>query len=220
MQAPVWRLPKKEIIKLAKWRCQHSHSGLEHYSCYLKENTDKERVGFLDIEASNLEADFGIVLCYCIADLDSDRVQSRVITKHELSTVLDKNVVEQCIKDMGNYDRLWGYYSSNFDIPFLRTRAVALQLSFPEYGILYHNDLYYLIRNKFKLSRNRLDNACVSLLGNTSKTRITSEHWIKALQGNKDSLDYIQTHCREDVLELKRLYERVIKYRKIADTSI
>ena len=104
--APVWRLPKKEIVKLAKWKCPHSHSGLEHYSCWLKEKPEDERVGFLDLECSNLSADFGIILSYAIADGASDTVYSRIITKSDLRTCLDQKVVENCLKDLKNFDRV------------------------------------------------------------------------------------------------------------------
>lgn len=218
---PVWNMPKKKIVQLAKWRCEHGETGLSHYNCYLRSNPDKEHLGFIDIESTNLAADFGIILCYCIADADSDTIYHRVITKGDLKDCLDKRVVEQCLKDMRKFDRLVGFYSTKFDIPFIRTRAVALGIEdFPEYGEIIHNDLYYAVRNKFRLSSNRLENACRILLGNTEKTRIESKYWIKALQGDVDSLAYILDHCKKDVTDLKKLYNKLIPYRKITDTSL
>jgi len=218
---PVWRMKKTQIVKLAKWRCKHGETGLSHYNCYLREHPETERIGFIDIECTNLKADFGIVICYCIADNDSDTIYERIITKKDLATDLDKRVILQCIRDLRRFDRVIGYYSSRFDIPFLRTRAIALGIdNFPEYGEIIHNDLYYAVRNKFQLSSNRLDNACRILLGRTEKTRIDSESWIKALQGDPTALNYIQDHCRKDVLELKRLYHKVTNFRRTSDTSI
>ncbi len=219
--APVWNMKKTDIVKLAKWRCEHSASGLEHYNCWLRANPDTERLGFIDIESTNLAADFGIILCYCIADNNSDTILHRVITKSDLKTCLDKNVVEQCLKDMRKFDRLVGFYSTKFDIPFIRTRAVALGIeTFPEYGEIIHNDLYYAVRNKFRLSSNRLENACRILLGSTDKTRIESKYWIKALQGDVGSLSYILDHCQRDVTDLKKLYNKLIPYRKVTGTSL
>ena len=219
-RAPVHRMKKVDIVRLSRWRCKHGETGLSHYNCYITENPDLERVCFLDLECSNLSADFGIILSYAIADEKSDTIYSRIITKRELQTCLDKKIVENCLKDLKNFDRVVTYYGSNFDIPFLRTRAVALGIPFFEFGELIHNDLYYTIRNRFKLSRNRLDNACMSLLGNTEKTRITAEYWIKALMGDPQSLAYILDHNIKDVQELKRLYQKVLTYRKKTDTSL
>lgn len=217
---PVWRMSKQEIIALAKWRCKHRETGLSHYNCYLKEAKVSEKLGFIDIECSNLSADFGIVLSYAIADGSSNKIYKRCITKNELKTCLDKKVVESCIKDMSKFDRLVGYYSSRFDIPFLRTRAIALGLDFPEVGFMYHNDLYFTVRNKLKLSRNRLDVACEALFGSTIKTKIKPTHWIRALMGEKEALKYILDHNVRDVKELKRLYFALLKYRRDTNTSI
>lgn len=218
--APVWRLKKTEIVNLARWKCQHGHSGLVHYNCWLRANPEEEKIGFWDLETTNLKADFGIILCYAIADGSSDKIYSRLITKSDLRTCLDEKVVKQCIRDMKRFDRLVGYYSSKFDGPFLRTRALALSLDFPEYGQIVHNDLYYTVRNKLNLSSNRLDNACRTIFGSTEKTRIDAVHWVKALMGNQTALDYIQDHNIKDVTELKKLYFRLQHFRKKTDTSL
>jgi len=219
-KAPVWRLPKKTIVAMAKWKCEHSHSGLEHYACWLKANPGEERLGFLDIETTNLKADFGIILSYAIADDASDNVFSKTVTKNELRTCLDEKIVKSCIKDMLKFDRLVTYYGTKFDIPFLRTRAVALGLEFPEYGTLIHNDLYYAVRMKLCISSNRLDNACRTVFGETEKTRIDADHWIKALMGDSAALDYIHDHNVRDVQETKRLYHKLENYRRKTDTTI
>ena len=217
---PVWRLAKKKIVEMAKWKCEHGHTGLEHYSCWLKSNPGEEKIGFLDIETTNLKADFGIILCYAIADDLSDDVYSRVITKKDLRTCLDAKVILQCIKDMRQFDRIVTYYGTKFDIPFLRTRAISLGLDFPEYGEIIHNDLYYTVRNKLNISSNRLENACRTVFGVTEKTRIDADHWIKALMGDEDALAYIHDHNVKDVQETKRLYHRMETYRRKTDTTI
>lgn len=214
------RMKKSEIIWMSNHKCKHFHTYLEHPKCYEEDHGKDQRIGFLDLECSNLSADFGIILCYCIADLNSEEILHTVITKKDLSTCLDKRVVENCVKDLRKFDKVITYYGTGFDLPFLRTRAISLNLDFPGYGELVHNDVYYIIRNKFKLSRNRLDNACQTLFGTTEKTRITAEHWIKALQGSQPSLKYILDHCKKDVTELKKLYNRVIGFRQGANPSI
>lgn len=217
---PVWRLAKKKIVEMAKWKCNHGHTGLEHYSCWIASNPKEEKMGFIDIETTNLKADFGIILAYSIADDQTDEVTSRVITKNDLRTCLDGKVVKACVTDMRRFDRLVGYYSTKFDIPFIRTRAIALGLDFPEYGEIIHNDLYYTVRNKLNISSNRLDNACRTVFGATEKTRIDADHWIKALMGDKGALDYILDHNIRDVQETKKLYHALETYRHKTDTTL
>lgn len=218
--APVHRLKKKEIVWLGSHRCrEHSHTYLEHYSCYLKENPDREKIGFLDIEASNLDADFGIMLSYCIKEHKKNKIYWGIIEKKE-DRDLDREVVERCINDMGRFDKIITFYGTKFDIPFIRTRALNLKIPFPNYGSIIHKDVYYIIRNKMKLSSNRLENACRVLLGKTQKTRIESKYWIWALRGDKKSLIYILDHNKKDVIDLENLYKKVIEFVGMSDTSI
>lgn len=218
--APVSRLSKKEIVWLSTHRCRHRHTYLEHYPCYLKENPLKEQIGFFDIESSNLSADFGIMFCYCIKWGNKNKILHRSITKEELATCLDKKVVQQCVKDLSKFDRIVTYYGSKFDFPFVRTRAVALDVPFFNYGELIHTDLYYNVKFKFKLSSSRLENACRILLGHTDKTRINSRVWIQSLQGDPKSLDYILDHCKKDVKDLEKLYWKLESYKPKRNTSI
>ena len=220
MLAPVTRLKKKEIVWLNRHKCKHGHTYLSHYECYLKENPLSEKIGYFDIEASGLQANFGIMLCYCIKVGGKKKILERVITAEELRTCLDKKVVEQCVKDLEGFDRIVTFYGKRFDFPFLRTRAVHMDIPFFNYGELIHEDLYFNIRYKFKLHSNRLENACRVLLGKTDKTHLDPNYWLRALQGDKESLDYILQHCRYDVKDLEKLYGKVYQFTRKTDTSI
>ena len=85
---------------------------------------------------------------------------------------------------------------------------------------LFHRDTYYMARRLLAISSRRLANVCNHLFGETNKTRIDSRHWILALQGDKDALDYIVDHCRKDVIDLQRVYQRLEVYTKDTDRSI
>lgn len=214
------KIKKSELIKMSRWRCEHGETGLSHYRCWLRHNPNTERVGFLDIETSNLKADFGIILTYAIKPQNVERIYQRTITKSDLRSCLDENVVAQCIKDLRNFDRIVTWYGSRFDVKFLRSRALALGLDFPEYGELRHNDIYYVARNKLCLSSNRLDTVSRALFGNSNKTRIESDKWIRALTGSEADLEYIADHCRKDVEELERVYHTLVAYARQEDRSI
>jgi uncharacterized protein YprB with RNaseH-like and TPR domain len=174
----------------------------------------------LDIEASNLNADFGIILTYCIKVAGDEKIYQRTVNTKDLRTVLDKNVVQQCITDMGHFDRIVTYYGSRFDIPFIRTRAITLGIPFPEYGSLLHNDAYFMARGRLNMSSKRLENVCRVLFGKTEKTRIDSQHWIKALMGDAAALAYIEDHCQKDVIELERVYNTMLGFTQRRDTSV
>lgn len=221
---PIHRLKKTEIVWLANHRCKHRHTYLDHYACYLEENPDTERIGFLDIEASNLKADFGIILSYAIKDGGSDKIYEGVLTPKDIKKAKagdeDRRVVADLIRDLGNFDRVVTYYGTGFDIPFIRTRAVSMGIDFPVFGLISHTDLYYVVRNRFNLSSKRLENACRVLLGETDKTRVDAKYWRGGVRGEQASLDYIQEHNRYDVLDLEKLYRKIIGYAKPTGPSI
>ena len=119
----------------------------------------------------------------------------------------------------------FGSHNSRFDLPFLRSRAVYWEIPFPHYHDLLHTEVYYIIRNKFKLHRNSLESACNFLLPEKvqeshPKSRWGRDHWVWAMQGKKESLDFMIHHCRNDVKMLEDLYYVVMDYTQRRDTSI
>jgi uncharacterized protein YprB with RNaseH-like and TPR domain len=214
------RLKKDEIVKMYKGRCKHGHRYVEHPDCYVLETANEQRVGFFDIETSNLKADFGIILSYSILDNKTDKLLGNVITTDDLKTILDWRIVSQMIADLKEFDLIVGYYSTKFDLPFSRTRAQILRLPFPEYGEIQHKDVYYIVKNKFALSRSRQETAARMLVGKTEKTHILPEYWLRALSGDQKALNYIFEHNKRDVRDLKRLYRAVIPYVKNSTKSI
>lgn len=222
MRAPVHRLKKADIVWLGGHSCKHGHSYLEHYECYLKENPNEGlRIGYLDIETTNLEETFGFVLCYCIKVHNEDKIYERLITRRELKTAdLDKNMLKQLLKDLTNFDKIMTYYGSRFDFPYLRSRCVHLGLEFPEYGELFHKDMYYVVRGKFKFHSNRQDVACREILGDTEKTYLSGQEWRRAPTGHQPSLNYILDHCEHDVRDLNRLTNAIVNFHLPSNRSV
>lgn len=216
-------LPKKKILEMAKLRCRHGHSYLSHPACWISEGRPR-RTGFLDIETSNLSADFGILFSYCILDDQTGEIYSGVLKPSDLKPRAgreeDYRLVKQAISDMRRFDHIVGFYSSRFDIPFLRTRAVINGLEFVNFGEITHEDIYFTVKRKFRLARNRQETACRALLGKTEKTHINATYWRRALAGDRKSLEYILDHNRRDVRDLQRLYRAVRNYFGYREVSL
>jgi len=219
------RLKKDEILWLWGHWCKHGHRYTEHPTCFLEECKDgmpKEKIAFIDCETSNFDADFGFVFCFSLREEDGLE-KRRCVTPREIRNfTFDRGVMSQFLKDIKGYDRLIGYYSKDrrFDIPFLRSRALFWGLDFPGWRDMLFSDAYDLVRPKLKLHRNRMEVAC-DLLGIPSKGhRLIPEVWMKALTGDKESLDYIQTHCSEDTESLRQLYKRLHNFGRQSRMSI
>ena len=194
---------------MATQRCKHRHTFLEHPHCYERK---PEKIGFFDIESSNLHADFGILLSYAIKELDGD-IYGAVISPKELrSAKLDNGIVKKCIQDMRRFDKIITYYGTRFDLPFVRARAMLYGLDFPVYKEIKHTDVYYWARAKLCLHRRRLQTVC-DFLGIPAKEHpMTPNQWTTALTGNRASLDYIFVHNKEDVVSLEEVYKRLIDF--------
>jgi len=222
------RWSKAEIDKRSMWRCsQHRHQGLStgHQNCYNKYFGITERIGCIDIEASNLKANFGIILSWSIKTLDKDEIWYDCLTSRDLQCgKFDQRLTETLIRAMWNYDRLVGHYSSRFDLPFVRTRAIQWDLDFPEYGMIWHTDVWRIARDKLCLNSNRQGTVAQALQKKDIKTKIHSEKWLTVQFGNskerREALDYIVDHNIKDVIQLEGNYTALKPYFKERRTSI
>lgn len=227
-------------IKVEDLRCIHRHTLDEHPSCFAKGlikyefKDDREwervtgipwyqypgyRIGYFDIETDNLNADFGTVLSWCVK-LKDDKVTSSVVTKKELfNGTSDKRLVKEFVEEIRKYKIILGYYSTNFDLPFMRAKALHYGLDFPEYGELYHWDLYYTVKSKLKISRKSLDNAC-DYLNIKGKTPIDKGVWRRAKYGNPLDLAKVLEHNIGDVNILEELHNKLGFTRKWIRRSI
>lgn len=216
---PIAQRSAKELRWLATHRCEHKHTYLEHYSCYCER--EQLPVGFLDIETSDLRADFGIILSYSIKVQGQKKIYSSVITTEELfSKDEDKAITERLIRDMMKFSGVVTWYGRKFDIPYIRTRALAHNLSFPEFGAIKHWDIYYIAKFKLKLSSNRLDNVMRMVLGQSNKTHVDGKYWRSAQRGNKIALRYILDHNIKDVIGLEMVYDKLHTFSKFSEASI
>lgn len=219
-------MTKQEILKFSQQMCIHRHSYLEHAECLEKVLNRVEKVGFLDIETSSLNANYGMVLTYCIKSGGEDVIHEGWLTPSDFRNRqghYDKRILKQCVTDMEKFDRLVVYWGKDrrHDIPFLRTRALMMGLRFPFYHEQVVTDLYDLVKNKLRLGRNGLQTAC-SAFGIESKGHpITPDVWQKAIVGHdKESIAYILEHNREDCISTEQLWEKMNVFGSLAKTSI
>jgi len=216
---------KKELLAVLNYRCKHSHSAFEHPSCYKKESKIVEKVCCLDIETSNLHADFGVILSWCIKSLDNKKLFVDTITLDDIhKNKYDSRVVESCVKNLKEFDRVVGQFSTYFDIPFIRTRAEHWKIDFPKYGDIYHTDIWKIAKRKLRLHSNRQGSIAETILGQNIKTRIHPKIWLQMQFGSdkvrEDAIEYITKHNKKDVIQLEALYKRLRKYVREGRTSI
>jgi len=217
-------LSAKDLRTMFARKCKHGHLYSEHPNCYFKEMGRTQKVGFIDIETSNLDANYGIILTYCILDDETDEIIKRCIDVTDLANgKFDKNLNKQLIQDMLQFDLLIGYFSTRFDIPFIRSRCLKWHLEFPIFKSIEHKDLYYMVKRLLKLNSNRLEVA-TKFLSIRGKNHVLGDAWMKAVMCTgdiqKEALAYILDHNVRDVHITKKLYHRLQNYDRGITKSI
>lgn len=206
-------------------RCIHRHTPLTHPACFKPKLETKPpwwqdlRIGYLDIEATDLKADFGFMLSWAIKDKNG-AVYSDVITKQEIfDEQFDRRINRTLLRTMRKFGILVTYYGTGFDLPYIRARSLKNNLAFPVYGEIYHWDLYYKVRSQLAISRKSLG-VSTAFLGIDGKTPVTGNHWAKAKFGNPQALSYVLQHNIADVEILEDLHKRLENFSKWTKKSI
>ena len=221
MPIPIAQLSKQKIVELAHWHCSHKHSGIDHYSCWLREGEPQEKTCILDLETSNLDAPFGILLTWGIKTYGKDEFFINGITKKDLvGDSLDRRLIKECVDKLSEYAVVITYNGTRFDLKWLRAKALHYNLDFPPYGSIRHIDLYFIVKNRLKIGWSSLENAC-NYLGIAGKTRIDPEPWLSAMtKADTQALEEIIYHNEMDLAITERLFDRLKPYAKIIRRSI
>lgn len=176
---------------------------------------NKLRIGYLDIESSNLNADFGYMLSWCIKTRGKNEILEACINKKEIfDGILDRRILEELLKALDQYDVLYTHWGADrrFDLPFIRTRAFrhGLERRLPVRGEKFIMDTWPIARNKLRLHSNRLDSIAQAVgIKNVKKTPLDASVWVPAALGDEKALNYVLTHNRHDVLILERVHKKL-----------
>ena len=167
---------------------------------------NKSRILFYDIEASNLDASIGLMICACVKERGG-ATQTFEALDGKKGIPSDREALLKLRDALEAADFICGYYSMRYDLVFINTRL----LMHGERPIqqLRHIDLYYTARYKLKLHSNRLDVVAETLLGHSEKTRVVGPIWTRALMGDREAVGYIIEHCEKDVKVLEDVFEKL-----------
>jgi len=177
----------------------------------------KLRIGYFDIETTNLDADFGMMLCWCIKPRGRKDIDFGMVTKEELFNLeWDKRITAELLATFNKYDILYTHWGADrrFDLPFIRTRAYKhnLQDGLPDKDEKFIRDTWPIARCKLKLSRNSLERIASALnIGSVKKTFLDPDKLMRARYGSETDLDWILLHCKRDVQLLERVHRKLEK---------
>jgi uncharacterized protein YprB with RNaseH-like and TPR domain/predicted RNA-binding Zn-ribbon protein involved in translation (DUF1610 family) len=167
------------------------------------------KIAHLDLECSNLNADWGIIICACIK-WDGGKIDTFRLTDYKQKDIMDDSGVCAAMRDALNTADMWtGWYSARFDIPYLQARLLYHGED-PISSKVPHVDLWRTAKYQLKLSSNRLANIQRFFKLSASKTPIDQGTWIRAIAGNKRCMKDVVDHCKEDVKMLEEAYHKLL----------
>lgn len=175
-----------------------------------RSNADLRILGW-DIEASNLSADFGIVLCVGFKQVGHGKPEVLNLLDYLVDSdrgdlvKAEKRLLVDVSERLLNADAWLAHFGCYYDLPFINTRLLYHRLPVipPNFPLI---DTWRIARNRLKLRSNRLKTIQEFLNLKEEKNAIKPEQWLRALGGHRPSMDYIVEHCRRDVLVLEEAY--------------
>ncbi len=221
----VWRTGFRDDAEFER------ETGIPWYDYEDEHGQPKFRIGFFDIEVDNLKADFGTVLSWAIKEYNGGTEHSVITQKELMNGTYDRRVVKEFLEAIKKYDILVGYYSTRFDIPYMRSKALHFGYHFPGNVLkkningkffirpeMLHWDLFYAARRVFATSRKSLA-VITAYLGIEGKTPITGAVWNAAKYGDKKALKEVLKHNIADVEITESLWKVLIPYKKWVRTG-
>lgn len=163
------------------------------------------RTAFWDLECSDLQSDFGVLLSAAIKPYGK-----KPILLYQGRRGSDDRTLAKIVRDeLEKYDILVSHYGLGFDLKFLNSRLMHWGMK--RLSPKLHIDTYRLARRGLNIHSRRLESIC-DFVGVKGKTRVDPEIWQKAAyDGDKYALAKIVSHNKWDVIILEEVFEKGLK---------
>ena len=158
-------------------------------------------IAFVDIEAANLNADFGTIVTTSIKPYKKPPITFSARPGR------DKKLLQNVHELMIQYPLWVTFYGKLFDIPFINTRLLVNGLMpLPKN---HHLDLYWTVRSGLHLSR-RNQGHILNWLGTPEeKMNVGPAVWATLASDYEVNSKILVDRCESDVIGLEAMYEKV-----------
>jgi len=179
----------------------------------------KPKVLLWDIEATNLSAPFGTILCIGYKWLGEKKVYVPTIldfaeTGHRLS---DEVLVDHFAEVYAEADYTVAHYGVRYDLPMVNSKLIKYgKKPLPPIPMI---DTWWIARTVMKMHSNRLGAIAEYLSTKNAKTPITFDDWLQAAAGNHDAIKQVVKHCKADVLTLEEVFIKLRPWIKMQPAS-
>lgn len=165
-----------------------------------------------DIEATDLAASWGRMLCCSFAPLGGETYTFRADrAKWKGKNAVDDSRLAVAIRDeLEKYDIVVGWNSKLYDVPMINARLALAGEREVRIGSKYashHWDAMWTAGGStLRIGGKRLETVSKYFGTNSSKTPLTGQTWQLAAAGDKKAMDEVVEHCEADVEVLRDLW--------------
>lgn len=151
------------------------------------------------------------IICWSASYVGSDIVHHERVTTRDARKWSDAKILKRLRDLMLSADIIAGHNVDAFDVKRANTRF--LQNGLTEIPDKKTHDTLKIARKKFAFDGgNSLENISRKL-GLRDKDDITNEDWLKIVKtGDAETLEKVDTYCQGDVLQGKKLLEKLLPY--------
>lgn len=176
------------------------------------------RILVYDIEATDLSAGFGEMICFGYAWLGEKEVHVRTMYDYEGWDDLpvenrDKYLVSDLDDLFMEADVICGHYSTKYDLPFIQTRRLIHKLKPLPAPI--HIDTWKLSKTYLKFNNNRLKTIAEGLRAPERKSKVDLLVWRRAKAHDLDAMKKIVKYNLQDVRTQVGVTEALLPFTKI-----
>lgn len=138
--------------------------------------------------------------------LGSEEIMSDAVTPQEVLKEDDYRITKSIWKLLNQAEIVIAHNGKNFDIPKLNSRFILNGL--PPTNPYRQIDTKEVAAKQFGFSSNKLD-ALAGYFGIEHKDDTDFKLWVRCLEGDKESLQYMEKYNKKDVAILEKVYLRL-----------
>lgn len=146
------------------------------------------------------------MICWSAKWLGEDTVYSDVLTSQEILKENDTRITQSIWALLDEADIVIAHNGKRFDVPKLNSRFILN--GFPPPAPYKQIDTKEVSAKEFGFSSNKLD-ALAGYFNIEHKDDTDFNLWVKCLEGDQESLDYMVTYNKKDVTILEKIYLRL-----------
>jgi uncharacterized protein YprB with RNaseH-like and TPR domain len=140
---------------------------------------------------------------------------SKIEVKFVETPEKEKEALEWLKNELGGCDLLVTWFGSGFDLPYILSRAIINDVDLHEILKIPSLDLCKFCQQNLSLTRYSLVEVAKSF-GIQKNVEIDGKDvlklYLKAVRGDKKAKETIVNHCRDDLIVLKEIFQKLEKY--------